>query len=78
MCAQLCGVLASFQGGCGPHCARPPPRPLHPPPHAAPAVPPPPPPQVDPVTKEVAGVYITRQKADDDLGSKQPADVQVG
>jgi len=32
---------------------------------------------VDPVTREVAGVFVTRQLADDDLGSKEPATVQI-
>lgn len=49
--------------------SKPPRRPNTPAPRASP--------QVDPVTKEVAGVYVTRQKADDDLGSKEPADIQV-
>lgn len=51
----------------------PPPRPpLRPPPARSPR-----PSQSDAVTREIGGVFVTRQLADDDLGSKQPATVEI-
>lgn len=36
-----------------------------------------PPPQADPVSGEVEGVFITHQLSSDDMGAKDPSDVEV-